>query len=171
MPNKRTLENICNILPRSKRNTKYGNIEGKYPFYKGSMNIDTYVDTPDYEGESIIIGDCEAPNINYAYEFSASDNCFILQNKNKSILNLKYAYYYLYYNLDTLAHLYTGESNTVKHISKANIKGIKIPIPSIEKQNEIVEYCEKNDIEIKLLQIEIENKKLSILQYMKGLQI
>ena len=168
MPNKRTLENICNILPRSKRNTKYGNIKGKYPFYKGSMNIDTYVDTPDYEGESIIIGDCEAPNINYAYEFSTSDNCFILQNKNKSLLNLKYAYYYLYYNLDTLAHLYTGESNTVKHISKANIKGIKIPIPSIEKQKEIVEYCENNDIEIKLLQIEIENKKLSIQQYMKS---
>lgn len=168
MPNKITLENICNILPRSKRNTKYGNIEGKYPFYKGSMNIDTYVDIPDYEGESIIIGDCYAPNINYAYEFSASDNCFILQNKNKSISNLKYVYYYLYYNLDTLAHLYTGECNTVKHISKANIKGIKIQIPSIEKQKEIVEYCENNDIEIKLLQIEIENKKLSIQQYMQG---
>jgi hypothetical protein len=90
-----------------------------------------------------------------------------LQNKNKSISNLKYVYYYLYYNLDTLTHLYTGESNNVKHISKANIKGIKIPIPSIEKQKEIVEYCEKNDIEIKLLQIEIENKKLSIKQYMQ----
>ena len=168
MPNKGTLEYICNILPRSKRNTKYGNIEGKYPFYKGSMNIDTYVDTPDYEGESIIIGDYEAPNINYAYEFSASDNCFILQNKNKSISNLKYVYYYLYYNLDTLTHLYTGENGVVKHISKANIKGIKIPILCIEKQNKIVEYCEKNDIEIKLLQIDIENKKLSIQQYMKG---
>jgi restriction endonuclease S subunit len=71
--------------------------------------------------------------------------------------------------LDTRAHLYTGESNTVKHISKANIIGIKIYIPSIEKQKEIVEYCEKNDIEIKLLQIEIENKKLSIQQYMQGL--
>jgi restriction endonuclease S subunit len=167
MSNTKTIEDICNILPRSKRNTKYGNIEGKYPFYKGSMNIDTYVDTPDYEGESIIIGDHEAPNIYYAYEFSTSDNCFILQNKNKSISNLKYVYYYLYYNLDTLTHLYTGESNTVKHISKANIKGIKIPIPSIEKQKEIVEYCEKNDIEIKLLQIEFENKKLSIQQYMQ----
>ena len=169
----KTLEDVCNILPRSKRNTKYGNKKGKYPFFKSSMIIDSFVDIPDYEGESIIIGDTGSPNINYGYEFSASDNCYILQNKNKSILNLKYAYYYLYNRLDIMKNLYKGiegssGSNTseiIKHISKASIKGIKIPIPSLEKQNEIVVYCENYENISKQLEIEIENNKKHIKQY------
>ena len=162
----KTLEDVCNILPRSKRNTKYGNKQGKYPFFKSSMIIDSFVDIPDYEGESIIIGDTGSPNINYGYEFSASDNCYILQNKNKSILNLKYAYYYLYNCLDIIGELYTAaESDAVKHISKASIKGIRIPVPSLEKQNEIVVYCENYENISKQLEIEIENNKKHIKQY------
>ena len=168
----KTLENVCNILPRSKRNTKYGNKQGKYPFFKSSMIVDSFVDIPDYEGESIIIGDTGSPNINYGYEFSASDNCYILQSKNKSVLNLKYAYYYLYNRLDSLDNLYTiatsTESNTVntmKHISKASIKSILIPVPSLEKQNEIVKYCDNYENINKQLEIEIENNKEHIRQY------
>ena len=161
----KTLEEVCNILPRSKRNTKYGNKQGKYPFFKSSIIVDSVVDVPDYEGESIIIGDTGEANINYSNEFSASDNCFILQNKNKSLLNLKYVYYYLYNNLDIMKDLYIG--NGVKHISAANIKGINIYIPSLEKQNEIVKYCENNDNNIKNLEEEIENNKQRMLQYMK----
>jgi restriction endonuclease S subunit len=160
----KTLEDVCNILPRSNRNTKYGNKYGKYPFYKSSMIVDSFVDSPDYEGESIIIGDTGNPNINYAYEFSASDNCYILQNKNKSILNLKYAYYYLYNRLDIMKNLYK-ETNTIKHISKASIKGIKIPIPSLEKQNEIVVYCDNYENISKQLEKEIENNKKHIQEY------
>jgi restriction endonuclease S subunit len=166
----KTLEDVCNILPRSNRNTKYGNKYGKYPFYKSSMIVDSFVDSPDYEGESIIIGDTGNPNINYAYEFSASDNCYILQNKNKSILNLKYAYYYLYNRLDIMKNLYK-ETNTIKHISKASIKGIKIPIPSLEKQNEIVVYCENYENISKQLEKEIENNKKHIKEYIADITI
>jgi type I restriction enzyme S subunit len=163
----KTLEDICNILPRSKRNTKYGSGKGEYPFFKGSTIVDTYVDIPDYEGESLIICDSGKANINYAYEFSASDNCYILQNKNKSLLNLKFVYYYLYNNLDIMNDLYTGD--IIKHISSTSIKGIKIPIPSLEKQNDIVEYCERNDKNIKQLEEEIENNKIRMVQNMKNL--
>lgn len=175
----KTLEDVCNILPRSKRNTKYGNKQGKYPFFKSSMIVDSFVDIPDYEGESIIIGDTGSPNINYGYEFSASDNCYILQSKNKSILNLKYAYYYLYNRLDIMKNLYKGiegssGSNTseiIKHISKASIKGIKIPIPSLEKQNEIVVYCENYENISKQLEKEIENNKKHIQEYIADITI
>jgi restriction endonuclease S subunit len=166
----KTLEDVCNILPRSNRNTKYGNKYGKYPFYKSSMIVDSFVDSPDYEGESIIIGDTGNPNINYSYEFSASDNCYILQNKNKSILNLKYAYYYLYNRLDIMKNLYK-ETNTIKHISKASIKGIKIPIPSLEKQNEIVVYCDNYENISKQLEKEIENNKKHIQEYIADITI
>ena len=161
----KTLEDVCNILPRSRRNTKYGNKQGSFPFFKGTMVVDSFVDSPDYEGESLIIGDAGTPNINYGYQFSASNICYILQNKNKSVLNLKYAYYYLLNNLDIMDDLYVGNGDDIKHISKTSIKNIRIPIPTIEKQNEIVEYCENNDNIIKQLKKEIEDKKAHITQY------
>ena len=163
----RTLEDLCNILPRSKRNTKYGSKEGAYPFFKGSKIVNSFVDIPDYLGESIIIGDSGAPNINYGYEFSVSDNCYILQNKNKSILNLKYVYYYLSNNLDIMCNLYTGQGDAIKHISKSSIKNITIPVHSLEKQYEIVEYCENNENNIKELEKEIEENKIRMVQYIK----
>jgi type I restriction enzyme S subunit len=167
MAEERTLEEVCNILPRSKRNTKYGNKEGKYPVFKGTAIVDSFVDTPDYEGESLIIGDGGTPNVKYANEFSVSDKCYILQNKNKSVLNLKYAYYYLVNNLDNMSILYTGQENAIKHISKAGIRSITIPIHSLEKQNEIVEYCENNENNIRQLEKEIEDNKARMAQYMK----
>jgi len=56
-----------------------------------------------------------------------------------------------------MTQLYTGVA--IKNISKTNIEGIKIPIPSFNKQREIVEYCEYNDTLIKQLEKEIENNK------------
>jgi type I restriction enzyme, S subunit len=153
----KTLGDICKFLPKSKRNAKYGNKEGLYPFFKSSIKVDCYVDEPDYEEESLIIGDGGEANINYGIKFSTSDHCYILQNKNKAAINLKYTYYYLYYNLDIMKLLYTGVA--IKNISKTNIEGIKISIPSIDKQKEIIDYCEFNDILINQLENEIENNK------------
>jgi type I restriction-modification system DNA methylase subunit/restriction endonuclease S subunit len=136
----KTLGEVCKFLSKSKRNAKYGNKEGLYPFFKSSIKVDSYVDEPDYEEESLIIGDGGEPNINYGVKFSTSDHCYILQNKNKLLLNLKYCYYYLYHNLDMMKQLYTGVA--IKNISKTNIEGIKIPIPSLERQQEIVKYLD-----------------------------
>ena len=136
----KTLGEICKFLPKSKRNAKYGNNEGLYPFFKSSIKVDSYVNQPDYEEESLIIGDGGEPNINYGVKFSASDHCYILQNKNKIILDLKYSYYYLFHNLDIMKNLYTGVG--IKNISKTNIENIKIPIPSLERQKEIVKYLD-----------------------------
>ena len=136
----KTIGEICEFLPKSKRSAKYGNKKGLYPFFKSSNKIDSYVDIPDYEEESLIIGDGGEPNINYGIKFSTSDHCYILQNTNKSLFNLKYIYYYLYHNLDIMKHLYTGLA--IKNISKTNIEGIKIPIPNYNCQEEIVNYLD-----------------------------
>lgn len=136
----KTLGEVCKFLSKSKRNAKYGKDTGLYPFFKSSMNTKYYVDEPDYEEESLIIGDGGEPNINYGIKFSTTDHCYILQNKNKLLLNLKYAYYYLYHNLDIMTQLYTGVA--IKNISKTNIEGIKIPIPSLERQHGIVSYLD-----------------------------
>lgn len=164
----KTLGEVCKFLPKSKRNAKYGNKEGLYPFFKSSIKVDSYIDEADYEEESLIIGDGGEPNINYGVKFSTSDHCYILQNKNKLLLNIKYAYYYLYHNLDIMKQLYTGVA--IKNISKTNIEGIKIPIPSLERQQEIVKYLdfiyEKAN---KQLEKEIENNKKQAQQFITGI--
>ena len=136
----KTLGEICKFMPKSKRNAKYGNKEGLYPFFKSSIKIDSYVNEPDYTEESLIIGDGGEPNINYGINFSASDHCYVLQNINTLLLNLKYVYYYLYHNLTIMNQLYTGVA--IKNISKSNIEKIKVPIPTIEKQEAIIKYLD-----------------------------
>jgi len=151
------LGDICDFLPKSKRKASYGKKEGQYPFFKSSMNVNTYVDEPDYKEESIIIGTGGNPNIKYCKEFSCSTDNFILKINN---INTKFIYYYLFNNIHILEKGFKG--STIKHISKQFTKNIKIPIPPLEKQQEIVSFCESNDRKIKELEEEIEfNKKLS----------
>lgn len=65
--------------------------------------------------------------------------------------------------------LYIVQGEGIKHISKSAVKGITIPIHSLEKQNEIVEYCECNENNIRQLEKEIEENKARIGEYIKGL--
>ena len=153
----KSLGDICKFMPKSKRNAKYGNKDGLYPFFKSSIKINSYVDKYDYDEESLIIGDGGEPNINYGIKFSTSDHCYILQNKNKELYNLKYIYYYIFNNLNIMNSLYKGIG--IKNISKTDIEKLEIPVPSLEKQKEIVEYCEFNDNLIKKLEKEINNNK------------
>lgn len=136
----KTLGELCRFLPKSKRNAKYGKDTGLYPFFKSSLSHTHYVDEPDYTEESIIIGDGGEPNVNYGIKFSTSDHCYILQNLNKEMVNLKYIYYYCYHNLIMMKYLYIGVG--IKNISKSNIESIKIPIPPFDRQQEIVKYLD-----------------------------
>ena len=162
----KTLGEICKFLSKSKRPASYGEKEGNYPFFKSSRKVDSYVDVADYDEESLIIGDGGEANINYGVKFSTSDHCYILQKKNQSC-NLKYVYYYLYNNLDIFSQYYVGVA--IKNISKTSIEGIKIPIPSLERKEEIVKYLEYNETHIKQLEKEIENNKQIAEKYMRGI--
>jgi len=77
----------------------------------------------------------------------------------KNILSQKYLYYwYICSNInETVLNMAQGTAQP--NISTNTISKIKIPIPSLEKQEEIVKYCEFNDELIKQLEKEIENNK------------
>jgi len=77
--------------------------------------------------------------------------------KNEDILNYKYLYYYLYNNnYDNLGNGILGKGC----LNKSSLSEIKIPIPSIEVQEEIVNYCDNNnDIIRKLNETLNKNKK------------
>ena len=83
---------------------------------------------------------------------------FVIQINHGQLL--KYIYYYLSINIKILEKGFIGLG--LRHISKEYINNIKIPIPSLESQKEIIEYCENNDILIQNLKKEIDdNKKLA----------
>lgn len=54
-------------------------------------------------------------------------------------------------------------------VSFDDFETIKIPVPSLERQQEIIEYCEYNDTLIKQLEKEIENNKKQAQQFITGI--
>ena len=134
----KTLGEICSFLPKSKRQASYGNKKGLYPFFKSSNKINSYVDEPDYEEESLIIGTGGSANIKHGHKFSCSTDNLLLKTKNTVIA--KYIYYYLSQNINILENGFIGSA--LKHISKKYISKIKIPIPSLEHQHRIVKYLD-----------------------------
>jgi type I restriction-modification system DNA methylase subunit len=154
---KKPIDELCKFIKKSKRSAKHGMKTGRYPFFKSSLVVNRFVDVPDYTTESLIIGDGGEPNINYGLQFSASNHCYIMQNKLPQEVLLKYVYYYMLNNLKILEPLYTGIG--IKNIPVTKLKRVKIPIPDIAQQQEIIDYCEKNDARIRRLEQEIAQMK------------
>ena len=78
-------------------------------------------------------------------------------NSNDCNITNKYLYYYLLHT--NFNHLASGILGNVGSLNKKILEDLKIPIPSIEKQKEIIEYLEFNDNLIKTLEKENEINK------------
>ena len=131
----------------------------KYPCYGGG-NISFYMKEYNREGLNLIIS-----------RFGVSENCVrLIDNKfwlndsgmtlhsNNNELNQKYLNYYLLINQNNIYSI--SEGTAQKNINMDKFKNLQIPIPSIEVQNEIVKYCDRNNNIIKLIEEEIEDNKV-----------
>jgi type I restriction-modification system DNA methylase subunit len=87
--------------------------------------------------------------------------------ENKQLLNKMYLYYYLKSIEEHLISL--GKGTAQPCISMEKLKSLKIPIPSLEKQQEIVAYCDYNCNLIKQLENEIEHNKELAEQFIKDI--
>ena len=136
----KTLGEVCDILYGT-RIVKNNNTDGEYPVY-GSGRPMFYTKTFNREGYNILIG-----------RFALSLKCVrIITDKiflndsglsvksNIPILLDKYLGYYLLNNENIIYNLASGTAQKNLNIDK--FKLIKIPIPSIEIQNKIVEYLD-----------------------------
>lgn len=75
--------------------------------------------------------------------------------------NLKYFKYYL--DFSNISDIFVNISSGCTGRKRARVNkvmSIKIPVPSLQKQEEIVSYCESNDSKIKQLEEELEKNKL-----------
>ena len=134
----KTLGEVCKFLSKSKRQASYGEKQGQYPFYTSSQTCSKYCDEYDYEDECLIIGTGGNANIKYSSKFSCSTDNFVIKINPGQLV--KYVYYYLSINIEVLQKGFVGVG--LQHISKEYISNIKIPIPSLERQQEIVKYLD-----------------------------
>lgn len=130
------LENICTFETKSQKlKASDGQNEGKYRFFTSSQDKILFSDICEFKNKHIILGRGGNPSIHIASNFSIShDDCYVLSSDS-----LEFIYQYLNSNKHILAEGFTG--STIKHISKAFINEIKLPIPSKEKQKEIDKFC------------------------------
>ena len=170
----KTLGELCEIQ-NGKRIVK-GQVEtGEYPVLGGGGFTSFYTNEYSREGKTCKI----------SREGMSLHNCVMLlnekyylnsqaftiksrnENENESILMNEYLWYYLDNNKEQVFKC--GRGTAQKAIDIDEFKSIKIPVPSLERQKEIVEYCEYNDTLIKQLEKEIENNKKQAQQFITGI--
>lgn len=85
--------------------------------------------------------------------------------KEPNIILSKYLYYNMTCNYITDDLINKAKGAQYPTVSFNDFETIKIYVPSLERQREIVKYCEYNDILIKQLEKEIENNKKQAQQF------
>ena len=138
------LGEICEIDKNLRKyETSHGKHEGKYKFYTGGERTELYVDECDITELYIIqnrtngSGKC---NLYLDKNFSLAKQTIAYRALNKDENTTKYIYYYLLFNKKILEKGFVGTCH--KNISKEYISNLKIPVPSIELQEEIVKYLD-----------------------------
>jgi len=134
----KTLEEVCEVNQGNSL-TKTKMIDGMYDVIGGGKIIGKH-NQKNRDGNDFTLTRVGDININYIDKpYYLTDNGFSLKSKQEDIMT-KYIYYLLSHNKDYLTNLYQGTAQKV--ISKTNLKSIKIPIPSLERQKEIVKYLD-----------------------------
>ena len=104
----------------------------------------------------MIIGDGGTANINYINgEFSASDHSYIFSSKENSIL--KFIFFVIKSNLAILQSGFKGIG--IQNIAKSYIENIKIPLPPLDIQKQIVAECEEIEKQYKSIRMSIDEYK------------
>jgi restriction endonuclease S subunit len=159
------LGEVCESIKTGKNKPKDNKTGTLYPYY-GTGSITGYTDEFLYDGKYILtarngtIGNCFLTD----GKFFPSDHIFVIDIKDKCLM--KYVYYILSNN-EKLDQLKTGVG--IPNITKGTLETLKIHIPSLERQKEIVDYCEFNDTLIQQLEKEIEQNKKQANLFISGI--
>lgn len=147
------LGDVCNIDKNIKKYpTSFGKKSGKYRFYTGGKTQKLYCDDCNIKNLYIIqnrtngSGKC---NLFIDKNFSTAGQTIIYNAKNND-LTTKYIYYYFNFNIKLLEDGYIGSSH--KNFSKSYLEKLKIPLPSLEIQQQIVDRLSKIEHNISTIQ-------------------
>lgn len=157
----KTLGEVCEVNQGSSL-TKTEIVKGEYDVIGGGKIIGKHHQF-NRGGNEITLTRVGDININYIEQpYYLTDNGFSIKSNIET--TTRYIYQFVSYNAKCLTELYKGSAQKV--ISKTSLKSIQIPIPSLERQQEIVDYCEANDALIASLEAEIERNKQQANQFL-----
>ncbi len=113
-----------------------GKPSGRYKFFNSSNVQTKFYDDYLFDKPALIFGTGGNASVHYCTDpFATSTDCIVFYAKNDSI-NMEMVYQYLSGNIELLEAGFKGAS--IKHISRAYIEEIDIPIIPKEKQRSIV---------------------------------
>lgn len=166
--NMTSLYELCQINTGNKHKSSEGKEQGLYPLYYCSVVGHLYLDTYDCDCDELIInktngmGKCK---IYYTEgKHSVAEGVLRFSSKNSQILCNKYLYYYLITNIDIIAQLYQGLAQ--KSITHEDLLSIQVPVPSLEKQQQIIEIYESRQ----KIPEEYDDKKREILDEIQNIK-
>lgn len=134
------LGEVCEFVGKGGRPASFATKNGKIPFIVSSLE-QKRCDKADFEMEALIIGDGGSANIHYLDgRFSASDHTYVLKNLDEAKISLKYVYLIILNNLDLIEKGFQGQG--LKNVSKKHLQTIKIPLPPLEIQGQVVEQID-----------------------------
>jgi restriction endonuclease S subunit len=156
---------ICNINYGT-RIIRRSATTGEYLVY-GSGRAMFSTTTYNREGYNILIGrfalSAECVRIISEKIFLNDSGLTIIPKDSETILH-KYIGYYLFNNQNIIYDCARGTAQ--KNLDMDKFKSLRIQIPSLDRQKEIVEYCEYNDALILQLHKEIEQNKDIALKFL-----
>ena len=166
----KTLGEVCEIQ-NGKRIVKEQVETGEYPVLGGGGFTSFYTNEYSREGktckisrEGMSLHNC-VMLLNEKYYLNSQ--AFTIKSKNEIIMINEYLWYYLDNNKEQVFKC--GRGPAQKAIDIDEFKSISIPIPPLERQKEIVAYCEFNDMLIQKLKKEIENNKKQAQLFIDGI--
>jgi len=121
-----------------KHPTEYGKESGKFRFYTGAESTKLYTDTPDIDDLVIIVNRTNGSGKSHIFldskcSIAGQTITFSCKDDNTT----RYVYYYLRSNIKVLEDGYVGANH--KNLTIQYVNDMKIPLPSLERQQQIVE--------------------------------
>lgn len=138
------LGELCEILDSQRKPVSKGKRnKGQYPYY-GANGVQDYVDDYLFDGTFLLIGEDgsvinadNSPILNWATgKIWVNNHAHILQEKAGILL--RYLFYVL--QITNVSDIVRG---TPPKLNQANLRNIKIPVPPIAVQSEIVKILDR----------------------------
>lgn len=109
--------------------------DGEFPYY-GANGIIGYMDEYTHDGKYLVVGQDGYIGNHFVVDgkFWGSNHNWVLKLKNN------YNYHYVKFVLDVLDYSYLITGGVIPKLTKSSLQSILIPIPPIEKQNEIANH-------------------------------
>ncbi|WP_104750497.1 N-6 DNA methylase [Helicobacter cynogastricus] len=159
------------ILERAKSkiqvNQAKDNKEGAYPFYTSGLNIYRY-DEALIEGENIYLSTGGNALVQfYEGESAYSTDTYVIASNDPTRLKTKYLFYVLNMQTDYInTHLFKGMG--LKHLQKGDFKALKIPLPPLEVQEQIIAKCAQVEKRYEQVRMSVEQYKALILAVLEA---